>query len=46
MENFDNYLNSVQNDIQIKIESMKNHLEKYAEQFCENLKQIRKNAEK
>ncbi|RNA23876.1 leucine-rich repeat-containing 45 [Brachionus plicatilis] len=46
MENFDNYFNSIQNDIQMKIEAMKNQLEKYAEQFCDSLKQIRKEAEK
>lgn len=46
MENFDQYLNLVQNDVQMKIEAMKNHLEKYAEQFIDNLKLIRKEVQK
>lgn len=46
MENFDQYLNLVQNDVQIKIDAMKNHLEKYGEQFIENLKLIRKEVQK
>ena len=46
MENFDQYLTLVQNDVQMKVETMKNHLEKYGEQFVENLKTIRKEVQK
>lgn len=46
MENFDQYLNLVQNDVQLKIEAMKTHLEKYAEQFIDNLNLIRKEVQK
>ena len=42
MESFEQYLTLVQNDIQMKVESMKSHLEKYGEQFIENIKLIRK----
>lgn len=46
MENFDQYLNLVQNDVKMKVETMKTHLEKYGEQFIENLKLIRKEVQK
>ena len=46
MENFDQYLTLIQNDVQMKVETMKNHLEKYGEQFIENLKLIRKEVQK
>lgn len=46
MENFDQYLTLVQNDVQMKVETMKTHLEKYSEQFIENLKLIRKEVQK
>ena len=46
MENFDQYLTLVQKDVQMKVETMKNHLEKYGEQFIENLKIIRKEVQK
>lgn len=42
MDNFDQYLTLVENDVQMKIEAMKNQLEKYGEQFIENIKVIRK----
>ncbi len=46
MESFDQYLTFVQNDVQMKIETMKTHLEKYGEQFIDNLKLIRKEVQK
>ncbi|CAF0709214.1 unnamed protein product [Brachionus calyciflorus] len=46
MENFDNYLTLVQNDVQMKIENMKNQLEKYAEQFLDSIKVVRKEVQK
>lgn len=46
MENFDQYLTLVQKDVQMKVETMKTHLEKYGEQFIENLKIIRKEVQK
>jgi hypothetical protein len=46
MESFEQYLTLVQNDIQMKVESMKSHLEKYGEQFIENIKLIRKEVQK
>lgn len=46
MENFDQYLTLIQNDVQMKVETMKNHLEKYGEQFIENLKLIRSEVSK
>jgi len=44
MDNFEQYLTLVENDVQIKIEAMKNQLEKYGEQFIENIKAMRKEA--
>jgi adenosine deaminase len=38
LDNFDQYLTLVQNDVQLKIDTLKTHLEKYGEQFIENLK--------
>jgi hypothetical protein len=46
MENFDQYLTLVQNDVQLKIDTLKTHLEKYGEQFIDNLKTIRKEVQK
>ncbi len=46
MESFDQYLTFVQNDVQMKVETMKAHLEKYGEQFIDNLKLIRKEVQK
>ncbi len=46
MENFDQYLTLIQKDVQMKVETMKTHLEKYGEQFIENLKTIRRAVEK
>jgi hypothetical protein len=46
MDSFEQYLSLVQNDIQMKVESMKSHLEKYGEQFIENIKLIRKEVQK
>ena len=46
MESFDQYLTFVQNDVQMKVETMKTHLEKYGEQFIDNLKLIRKEVQK
>ena len=46
LENFDQYLTIVQNDVQVKVETMKNHLEKYSEQFIENIKLIRKEVQR
>lgn len=42
MDNFEQYLTLVENDVQMKIEGMKSQLEKYGEQFIENIKAIRK----
>lgn len=46
VEKFDQYLNLVQNEVQTKIDAMKNHLEKYGEQFIESLKLMRKQVQK
>jgi hypothetical protein len=46
MEQFEQYIGLIQNDVQMKVEAMKNHLEKYGEQFIENLKLIRKEVQK
>ena len=46
IENFDQYLTLVQNDVQMKIDTFKSHLEKYGEQFIDNLKTMRKDVQK
>lgn len=46
MENFDQYLNLVQNEVQTKIDTMKSQLEKYGEQFVDSLKLMRKQVQK
>jgi hypothetical protein len=45
-ENLDQYLNLVENDVQTKIENMKVSLEKLGEQFCQNIRTIRKELQK
>lgn len=46
IDNFDQYLQLVQNDVHLKVDSMKAYLDKYAEQFTDNLKLIRKEVQK
>ena len=46
MESFDQYLTLVQNDIQLKLNTLKSHVDKCGEQFIENLKLMRKEVHK
>lgn len=44
--NFDQYLQLVQNDVLLKVDTMKAYLDICAEQFTDNLKLIRKEVQK
>ena len=45
-ENFEQYINLVQNDVQMKLDTMKSHMDKYAQHFIENLKNMKKEVQK
>jgi hypothetical protein len=45
-ESLDEYLNSIEADVQIKIDAMKSNLEKFGDQFMQNIKNIRKELHK
>ena len=46
VENLDQYLNFIENDVKLKIDTMKQNLEKLGEQFIQNIKSIRKEFQK
>ncbi len=46
LNGLDEYLNSVESEVQIKIDTMKTNLEKFGDQFLQNIKNIRKEFQK